>query len=65
MGNVINSTMVANGNKLIMEWMEKTPLGDHPAKSEITLPDEGWTDRSFGKINDSWVEFGSVTFKRK
>ena len=65
MGNIINSTMKASGSTLTMEWMEKTPLGDHPAKSEITLHDEGWTDRSFGKMNDAWVEFGSLTFKKK
>jgi hypothetical protein len=65
MGNIINSTMVSDGKKLTMEWMEKTPLGDHPAKSEINLLDEGWTDTSFGKIKDTWVEFGTVTFKRK
>jgi len=64
MGSIINSTMVADGNKLSMEWMEKTPLGDHPARSEITLLDDGWTDKSMGKINDAWVEFGTVTFKR-
>jgi hypothetical protein len=62
MGNIINSTLVADGNKLTMEWMEKTPLGDHPAKSVINLLDEGWTDTSSGKINEAWVEFGTVTF---
>jgi hypothetical protein len=65
LGNVINSTMVASGKTLTMEWIEKTPQGDHPAKSEITLLDEGWIDRSFGKQGDKWIEFGSTTFKRK
>jgi hypothetical protein len=65
MGNIINSTMALNGKTLTMEWMEKTPVGESPAKSEITLAEQGWTDRSFIKKDDAWIELGSLTFKKK
>jgi hypothetical protein len=65
MGNIINSTMTLNGKTLTMEWMEKTPLGELPAKSEITLAEQGWTDRSFAKKDGQWLELGSLTFKKR
>jgi len=65
MGNIINSTMTLSGKTLAMEWMEKTPIGDHPARSEITLTDQGWTDRSLIKEGEGWKELGSTNFKRK
>jgi len=54
-----------SGKTLTMEWMEKTPIGECPAKSEITLLDEGWIDRSFIKQSGAWVELGSLTWKKK
>jgi hypothetical protein len=64
MGNIISATMVAAGKTLTMEWMEKTPQGPHPAKSEITMQEKGWIDRSFIKQGDKWVELGATTFKK-
>ena len=64
LGNNISATMVASGKTLSMEWTEKTPQGPHPAKSEITLLEEGWIDRSFIKQGEKWVELGATTFKK-
>jgi hypothetical protein len=64
LGNIISSTMVASGKTLTMEWMEKTPQGPHPARSEITMQEKGWIDRSFIKQGDKWVELGATTFKK-
>lgn len=65
MGNIITSTMTAKGNTLTMESMEKTPQGEHPARSEITMGEKGWVDKSMGKKDGKWIEFGSMTFTRK
>jgi hypothetical protein len=65
MGNIINSTMTLKGSTLTMEWMEKTPIGELPARSEITLSEQGWTDKSFAKKDGQWIELGSTTFKKK
>ncbi len=65
MGNIITSTLFARDKTLSMEWMEKTPQGEHPARSEITITEKGWFDRSLGKKGDTWIEFGSMTYTRK